>query len=182
MQAEMSTAPLNRLHAVGRLVLAIGLALALAALLWPHGASAQGAAPEMVAVVVVMASLTNSALLLVMAEEAGYCRAAGLNVRQQECLGGQRCIIELFEGRAILVTGSDFVVALKAFKRDDCAVVTSLKTAASSSGSMTSGTAPSPAGPTASKSNCNAATPAMPSWSSMFPASTTPAARTAGTR
>ncbi|HEY0819936.1 MAG TPA: ABC transporter substrate-binding protein [Rhizobacter sp.] len=75
-------------------------------------------------------SRTPLSLPLYVAEEKGYFSAEGVEVQMQECLGGQRCLSQLLEGRAEFATVADLPLALAAFQRKDFAIVASFVSAA----------------------------------------------------
>jgi ABC-type nitrate/sulfonate/bicarbonate transport system substrate-binding protein len=68
-------------------------------------------------------SRTPLSLPLYVAEEKGYFSAESVDVQVQECLGGQRCLAQLLEGRAELATVADLPLAVAAFQRNDFAIV-----------------------------------------------------------
>lgn len=68
-------------------------------------------------------SRTPLSLPLYVAEEKGYFAAESLDVQLQECLGGQRCLGSLLEGRADVATVGDMPLAMAAFQRADFSIV-----------------------------------------------------------
>src|SRR5688572_28475465 len=66
---------------------------------------------------------TTLSLPIRIAESQGFFAAEGVAVRSVECIGGQRCLRQLFEGRAQLATASELPVMFNSFTRDDYAVV-----------------------------------------------------------
>jgi ABC-type nitrate/sulfonate/bicarbonate transport system substrate-binding protein len=70
-------------------------------------------------------SRTPLSLPLYVAEEKGYFSAESLDVQVQECLGGQRCLGQMLEGRADVATVADLPMALAAFQRSDFAIIAS---------------------------------------------------------
>ncbi|MBL0728547.1 ABC transporter substrate-binding protein [Piscinibacter sp. HJYY11] len=70
-------------------------------------------------------SRTPLSLPLYVAEEKGYFSAESVEVQLQECLGGQRCLAQMLEGRADVATVADLPMALTAFRRTDFAIIAS---------------------------------------------------------
>ncbi len=68
-------------------------------------------------------SRTPLSLPLFVAQEKGYFAAEGLDVQVDECLGGQRCLKSVLEGRADLATVGDLPIALNSFDRTDYSVI-----------------------------------------------------------
>jgi ABC-type nitrate/sulfonate/bicarbonate transport system substrate-binding protein len=68
-------------------------------------------------------SRTPLSLPLYVAEEQGYFAAEALDVQVHECLGGQRCLSQLLDGRADAATVGDLPLALAAFQRADFSIV-----------------------------------------------------------
>lgn len=68
-------------------------------------------------------STTPLSLPLYVAEEKGYFAAESLEVQLQECVGGQRCLSQLFEGRADVATVGDLPLAMAAFQRADFSII-----------------------------------------------------------
>lgn len=68
-------------------------------------------------------SRTPLSLPLYVAEEKGYFAAESLEVQVQECVGGQRCLGQLFEGRADVATVGDLPLAMAAFQRADFSII-----------------------------------------------------------
>ena len=67
-------------------------------------------------------SHSSLALPLYVAQAKGYFQEAGVAVHSIECLGGQRCMAELLEGRADIATVTELAVAFQSFKRSDFAI------------------------------------------------------------
>ncbi len=68
-------------------------------------------------------SRTPLSLPLFVAEEKGFFAAESLDVQVLECLGGQRCLSNLFEGKADVATVGDLPLALAAFQRADFSII-----------------------------------------------------------
>jgi len=73
---------------------------------------------------------TSLSLPIRVAESQGFFAAEGVAVHTVECIGGQRCLRQVFEGVAELATSSDLPVMFNSFTRDDYAVVATFVTAA----------------------------------------------------
>lgn len=101
-----------------------GLAGVLLALLMPASRPAFAGEPLTVAV-----SRTSLSLPVFVAQERGYFAQAGVEVRSTECLGGQRCIVEMLEGRADIATATELPVTFQSFKRNDFAIFATFVTA-----------------------------------------------------
>mgnify|MGYP002788468246 CR=1 FL=1 len=86
-------------------------------------AAAAGAGELVIAV-----SLTSLSLPLHVAADKGYFAAEGVAVRIEDCLGGQRCMRRLLDGRAQLATVSDLPVMFHSFERRDYAVIATFVT------------------------------------------------------
>lgn len=67
-------------------------------------------------------------LPIYVAESEGLFRDQGLDVRTTECVGGQRCIGLVFDGRADLATVGDVPVMLASFRRSDFVVIATMAT------------------------------------------------------
>lgn len=67
-------------------------------------------------------SRTSLSLPLYVAEAQHYFEQAGVVVQTHECLGGQRCIAEMLDGKADLATATELPVAFQSFKRADFAI------------------------------------------------------------
>ena len=78
--------------------------------------------------IVIAASRTSLSLPLFVARDQGFFSEVGLEVDLRECLGGQRCLAEVLEGRAHLGTASELPVAFSAFQRADFAIVATFAT------------------------------------------------------
>lgn len=74
-------------------------------------------------------SRTPLSLPLYVAEEKGYFAAESLDVQLQECIGGQRCLGLLLEGRADVATVADLPLALAAFERPEFSIIGTFVTA-----------------------------------------------------
>lgn len=94
------------------------------AAVWLLAAAAAAGAGELVIAV----SRTSLSLPLHVAADKGYFAAEGVAVRIEECLGGQRCIRRLFDGKAQLATVSDLPVMFHSFERRDYAVIATFVT------------------------------------------------------
>lgn len=68
-------------------------------------------------------SRTPLSLPLYVAEEKGYFAAESIDVQVQECLGGQRCLNNMLDGRADAATVGDLPLALAAFQRADFSIL-----------------------------------------------------------
>jgi ABC-type nitrate/sulfonate/bicarbonate transport system substrate-binding protein len=79
---------------------------------------------------VIATSRTSLSLPLFVARDKGFFSDLGLDVGLNECLGGQRCLVEVLEGRAHLGTASELPVAFSAFGRADYAIVATFATTA----------------------------------------------------
>lgn len=62
------------------------------------------------------------------AEAQGYFAAEGIDVRLDDCIGGNLCVRELLERRATLATASEAPVMFHSFERDDYTVVATFVT------------------------------------------------------
>lgn len=80
--------------------------------------------------IVIAASRAGLSLPLFVARDKGFFEELGLDVELRECLGGQRCLVEVLEGRAQLGTASELQVAFNAFTRSDFAIVATFATTA----------------------------------------------------
>lgn len=78
--------------------------------------------------IVIAASRTSLSLPLFVAYDKGYFSEIGLEVSLRECLGGQRCLVEVLDGRANLGTASELPVAFSAFQRSDFAILATFAT------------------------------------------------------
>lgn len=67
-------------------------------------------------------------LPIYVAEAEGLFREEGLDVRTTECVGGQRCIGLVFDGRTDVATVGDVPVMLASFKRSDFVVIATMAT------------------------------------------------------
>lgn len=90
--------------------------LLVGALLWA-GLGCAAAQPLSLAV-----SRTSLSLPLYVAEAQHYFAQAGVAVQTRECLGGQRCIAEMLDGKVDLATATELPVAFQSFKRADFAI------------------------------------------------------------
>ncbi len=68
-------------------------------------------------------SRTPLSLPLYVAQVKGYFAAENIDVRISECIGGQRCMVEMFEGRADLATATELPVVFNAFSRTDHVII-----------------------------------------------------------
>lgn len=73
-------------------------------------------------------SRTSLSLPLYVAETQKFFSDEGLVVRTVECLGGQRCIKQMFEGEVQLATASKLPVMFNSFSRTDYAIVATFVT------------------------------------------------------
>ncbi len=119
MPASMTRS--RRLAARGLVALGLVLGLGLTTTL-PARA---GSPPLRLAV-----SNTPASLPIYVAEAQRYFLDAGVEVATQECLGGPRCIAEMFEGRVDVATTTELSVALQAFTRSDFAIFATIMGAA----------------------------------------------------
>lgn len=69
-------------------------------------------------------------LPIFVAEAEGLFRKAGLDVRTVDCVGGQRCIAQMFDGGADLATVGDVPIMFASFQRSDFVVIATLATTA----------------------------------------------------
>lgn len=72
---------------------------------------------------VIAVSRTSLALPFYVAEAQNHFAAEGVAVKVQECIGGQRCLKQLFDGQVVLATASEMPVTLHSFTRADFAIV-----------------------------------------------------------
>lgn len=79
---------------------------------------------------VLAVSRTALSLPFYVADAQNHFAAEGVNVRLEECIGGQRCIRKMFDGTASLATASDIPVMFNSFTRSDFAVVATFVTSA----------------------------------------------------
>ncbi len=107
--------PTARRTAAWRRVSALGLLLGLAAL-----------RPAACAELVLAASRGPLSLPIHVAEAQGYFEAEGVQVRVQECFSGQRCIQQLFDGKAQLATVADMPMVFHSFERADFSVLATI--------------------------------------------------------
>lgn len=96
-------------------------AVALLGLLVALGAFAQQP-------LVIATSKNSLSLPLYVAEAQGYFAAEGVAARLDECLGGVRCIRQMFAGDAHIATASDLPVMFNGFERSDFAVIATFVT------------------------------------------------------
>ena len=75
-------------------------------------------------------SRTSLSLPLYVAETQKLFADEGLSVQTRECIGGQRCITQLFDGQAQLATASELPVMFHSFARADYAIVATFVTSA----------------------------------------------------
>ena len=73
-------------------------------------------------------SRTSLSLPLYVAETQKLFADEGLSVQTRECIGGQRCITQLFDGQAQLATASELPVMFHSFARADYAIVATFVT------------------------------------------------------
>lgn len=77
---------------------------------------------------VLAVSRTALSLPFFVADAQNHFAAEGVEVKLEECIGGQRCIKRLFEGGAALATASDIPVMFNSFTRSDFAIVATFVT------------------------------------------------------
>lgn len=106
------------------------LARRFAAALLAGVALAGGAAAARAAELVLATARTTLSLPIHVADAQGFFAGEGVAVRVAECIGGQRCLRQLFDGAAALATASDLPVMFNSFSRDDYAIVATFVTAA----------------------------------------------------
>lgn len=105
----------SMLQACGAVVLLAGWAIG-----WPLPAAA--------AEFTIAVSRSSVSLPLYVAAEQGYFAAEGVQAHIVDCIGGQRCMLALFDGRAQLATASDLPVMFSSFERADYAVLATFVT------------------------------------------------------
>lgn len=99
---------------------AVAFAFALAALGWLAPAAAM-AEPLRIA-----ASRAPVSLPLYVAQRRGFFADEHLEVAISDCIGGQRCLRQVFEGKADLATTSEMPVVLQAFAHSDVAILATM--------------------------------------------------------
>ena len=72
---------------------------------------------------VLAVSTTALSLPLLVAYNQGYFTAEGVSVRMQDCIGGNRCLKLLLDGKAQLATATDIPVMFNSFERSDFAIL-----------------------------------------------------------
>ncbi len=89
--------------------------------------------PAVAAELVIAVSRGPLALPVHVAEAQGFFAAEGVQVRTQECFSGQRCIQQLFDGKAQLATVADLPLVFHSFERADFVVLATMATSPRSS-------------------------------------------------
>lgn len=73
-------------------------------------------------------SRTPLSLPLYVADELGYFKSEGLEVRLQDCVGGHRCLASVIEGKADIATSADTPIMFRSFDSADFYVIATLAT------------------------------------------------------
>lgn len=84
--------------------------------------------PAVAAELVIAVSRGPLSLPVHVAEAQGFFVAEGVQVRTQECFSGQRCIQQVFDGKAQLATVADLPLMFHSFERADFAVLATIAT------------------------------------------------------
>jgi ABC-type nitrate/sulfonate/bicarbonate transport system substrate-binding protein len=74
----------------------------------------------------IAASRAPVSLPLYVALQRGFFREAGLEVEIEDCIGGQRCLRRMLEGKADVATSGEMPIVLRSFERGDLAVIATI--------------------------------------------------------
>ena len=77
----------------------------------------------------IAASRSPVSLPLYVALQRGFFHDAGLDVAIEDCIGGQRCLRRLVDGKADVATSSEMPLVLRSFERGDLAAIATITNA-----------------------------------------------------